>query len=145
MTRSISSWAFSNTPGFLTIQNRNVVNVEPVWVIVSSVFRRTCRQRGTYSVRCSCHELVQYYLKTHDRAENFTSKQHSRYPLDVLLIDRLCLSVRSGLVIHSLEQINRDTLLRCSSRLKTDRSPGLTRMQPTNRFIGLTILSLTQL
>lgn len=65
--------------------------------------------------------------KPYGKAEDVTSIYHSCYSLDVIFVDCLCLSVRSGLVVHSLEQINRDALRRCSSGLKADRDRGLTR------------------
>lgn len=80
-----------------------------------------------------------------NRENGFTSIQHPGYSLDILFVDRLRLLVWSGLVVHSLEQIGRDTLRRCSSGLKTDRDPQLERGQTVNRFIGQTILPLTQL
>lgn len=83
-------------------------------------------------------------MKTYGRAKSLTSIHHSRYPLNILIFDRLCLFVRSGLVIHNLEQVNRDTLRCSSSGLKVGRDLGLTRRHSTKQFVGRTILPLTQ-
>jgi len=52
-------------------------------------------------------------------AENFTSVHDSCYSLNIIFVNRLRLSVRPGLSIHSPEQVSRDTLCCLSSSLET--------------------------